>query len=56
MTFYYAVDEFGDKMRRFYSIRLAKQYISNKPGWSLLKEKLIIKPVIDWTNFEEALF
>jgi hypothetical protein len=54
--FYYAVDEFGDKYRKFSRLLEAKSYVKKRPGWSLEKEKRIEEPVIDWSNFEEALF
>lgn len=54
--YFYAVDDFGDKFRRFYRIAEAKSYIKKRPGWTLLKEPRIIKPVVDWNDFEEAIF
>lgn len=54
--FYYAVDEFGDKFRRFYRKQEAITYIKKRPGWTLQKEARIIIPIIDWDNFEPALF
>lgn len=54
--YFYAVDEFGDKFRRFYRIQEAKSFINKRPGWSLLKEPRIIVPIVDWNNFEPALF
>lgn len=54
--YFYAVDDFGDKFRRFYRIAEAKSYIKKRPGWTLLKEPRIIKPVVDWNDFEEAVF
>lgn len=54
--FYYAVDEFGDKMRRFENRNYALSYIAARPGWSLIREPRIIVPVIDWNNFELATF
>lgn len=54
--YFYAVDEFGDKFRRFYRIQEAKSFINKRPGWSLLKEPRITVPIVDWNNFEPALF
>jgi len=54
--YFYALDEFGDKFRRFYRLSEAMSYIKKRPGWTLLKEPRIIEPIIDWKNYEEALF
>jgi hypothetical protein len=54
--YYYAVDEFGDKFRRFVRINEARAFIKSRPGWTLVKELCIIAPTIDWNTFEEALF
>jgi hypothetical protein len=54
--FYYAADEFGDKFRKFETKRYAEVFINKRDGWYLIKEERIIKPIIDWNNFEEALF
>jgi len=51
---YYVIDEFGDKMRMFYTRNEAKYYVSNKPGWKAVK--LPDKPPVDWDNYEPCLF
>ena len=54
--YYYAVDEFGDKMRKFLNRNYAKQFVSQRDGWTIEKEERIVKPIIDWNNYEPALF
>jgi len=54
--FYFAVDEFGDKFRRFERRLEAINYVNKRPGWTLHKEPRIIIPLIDWNNFEPGVF
>lgn len=54
--YYYAVDEFGDKFRRFYRKLEAYSYIKQRPGWTIEKVPIIIIPLIDWNDFEPAPF
>ena len=51
---YFAVDEFGDRMRSFYSRAEARHYISKREGWTL--ERVAAESAIDWNNFEPAPF
>ena len=51
---YFAVDEFGDRMRSFYSRAEARHYVSKREGWTL--ERVPVESVIDWNNFEPAPF
>jgi hypothetical protein len=53
---YYAIDEFGDKFRRFSRLLEAKAFVKKRPGWSIIKERRIIAPIIDWNNFEQGFF
>lgn len=54
--YYYAVDEFGDKFRRFSRLLEAKAFVKKRPGWIIIKERCIITPIIDWNNFEPGIF
>lgn len=49
---YYAIDEFGDRMRLFYSRQEARYYISKRQGWTLER----VSNAIDMSQWEEAPF
>jgi hypothetical protein len=51
--YYYAVDEFGDRMRKFFGMRSAKFFIKNKPGWTIEK---VLYETFDMSKWGEAPF